>query len=114
MQFSRKDSVMYSQKNTSEDSTFKAVSGQDSSIPYGVSFESVSVPGRFLRHWSENKVSLHAMNTINIEKDSTFVVKPSDSGILLEASNEPDSFLVEDKGRVRLSQFKDEDESYLE
>jgi len=103
MEFSRKDSVMYSQANSSEsDSTFLAVAGKDSTISGGISFESTSVPGRFLRHWSGNKVSLHAINTINIDKDSTFIVKPSDSGVLLEASNEPNSFLIDDNGRVML------------
>ena len=110
MQFSRKDSVMYAQQNSSlSDSTFKAVPGMDSTISGGVSFESTSVPGRFLRHWSENKVSLHATNTINIEKDSTFVVKPSESGVMLEASNEPQSFLVEEFGRVTLHKQSEAD-----
>ena len=105
MEFSRKDSVMYSQSNSSEsDSTFLAVAGRDSTVSGGISFESTSVPGRFLRHWSENKVSLHATNTINIDKDSTFIVKSSDSGVMLEASNEPKSFLIEKNGRVMLKQ----------
>ena len=105
MEFSRKDSVMYSQSNSSEsDSTFLAVAGRDSTVSGGISFESTSVPGHFLRHWSENKVSLHATNTINIDKDSTFIVKPSDSGVMLEASNEPKSFLIEENGRVMLKQ----------
>ena len=75
MLFSRKDSAMYAQSNSSLiDSTFKAVAGQDDSVKGGVSFESTSVPGRFLRHWASEKVSLHGTDTLNIEKDSTFII----------------------------------------
>ena len=78
MLFSRKDSAMYAQSNsTIIDSTFKAVAGQDDSVKGGVSFESTSVPGRFLRHWATDKVSLHGTDTLNIEKDSTFIIQPS-------------------------------------
>ena len=98
MLFSRKDSGMYSQQNGSlTDSTFKALAGKDESIAGGITFESTSVPNRFLRHWATDKVSLHANDTQNIEKDSTFIVKTSlvsMKGIQLEASNEPRNFLV--------------------
>lgn len=91
MLFSRNDSAMYSKvEGGLRDSTFKAVSGQDNTIPEGISFISTSVPDRFLRHWGEDKVSLHAMDTVNIEKDSTFKVKSSlvsFNGIQIEASN---------------------------
>jgi len=78
MLFSRKDSGMYAQLEGSlKDATFRAVAGQDTNIPDGISFESTSVPERFLRHWGDDKVSLHALDTINIESDSTFKVRSS-------------------------------------
>jgi hypothetical protein len=78
MLFSRSDSSMYSQQEGGlRDSTFKAVAGQDESIPDGISFVSTSVTDRYLRHWGEDKVSLHSMDTQNIEKDSTFKIKSS-------------------------------------
>jgi hypothetical protein len=59
---------MYSRnKGSPLDQVFKAVTGQDENIENGVSFESTSVPGRFLRHWALDKVSLHATDTLNIE-----------------------------------------------
>jgi hypothetical protein len=106
MLFSRSDSSMYAQKEESlRDSTFKAIAGQDETIPEGISFVSTSVTDRYLRHWGSDKVSLHSMDTQNIEKDSTFKVKSSlvsFKGIQIEASNEPNHFLVNQEGKIKL------------